>query len=308
MISIYRGLAHVCKGTLSWRLQRKWRQFKRNRRLTWCKSQIGNRDNIVITIQSGVRIRLYFDSELSKYIYCDTFEWQERQFMNRFLRPGDVFVDIGANIGLFTLIAAHRVGNAGRVYAFEPCMETYLRLLNNVQLNHLSNASCHHMALSDNTGQLEMNISLDGFDAYNSMAQPIAGTSFSFENVNATTWDNFAQENNLVGRVTMMKIDVEGWEFRVLAGGCETLSRKDAPVLQVEFSEKASRSAGSSCASLYHQLEELGYQMFVHDARSRKLVYDPLRPSYSYLNLFAVKHPEQISSRLESRSRLRWLC
>ena len=58
------------------------------------------------------------------------------------------------------------------------------------------------------------------------------------------------REGNLLGNVTMMKIDVEGWESRVLAGGKEVFTRPDAPVLQVEFTDAAAKAAGSSCRQL----------------------------------------------------------
>lgn len=300
-------LAHLRKGTLLGRLRWEWRQYIKRKRLAWWDCQIGKREDVESKVQPGIRIRLYFDSRLSQSIYCGDFEWRERQFLSAFLRPGDVFVDIGANIGLYTLIAAHRVGSTGHVYALEPCSKAYQRLLANVQLNHLTNVSCYQLALSDRVAQLDMTISLDGFDAWNSLAQPIRGNSFAVETVNAVTWDDFAQEHNLVGCVTMMKIDVEGWESRVLSGGYQVLSQTDAPVLQVEFTEQAGQSAGSSCVKLYHLLEELGYQMFVYDAKSKRLVRDPLRANYSYLNLIAAKRPEQVVPRLENHSRLRWL-
>jgi FkbM family methyltransferase len=307
MLRIQRCLVHLRNGTLPERLRLEWRQYIKRRRLAWWESQVSKSQYVETTIQPDVRMRLYFDSQLSQRIYCRDFELKERWFLNAFLKRGDAFVDIGANIGLFTLIAAHRVGNAGYVYAFEPCSRTYQRLLANVTLNGLANVSCYQLALSDDATQLNMNVSLDGFDAWNSLAQPIAGHSFAVETVNCTTWDSFAREHNLFGRVTMMKIDVEGWETRVLLGASETLSRMDAPVLQVEFTEEASRAAGSSCAELYHLLEDRGYQMFVYDVKSRKLVRDPLRESYPYLNLIAAKRPEQVAARLENRSRLPWL-
>lgn len=299
MIRVRRGLAHLRNGTLLNRLQQEWRQFITHKRLKWWESQVDKREHFETTIQRGVQIRLYFDSQLSRAIFCNRFEWQERDFLNAFLRPGDVFVDVGANIGLFTLIAAHCVGHEGHVYAFEPCSETHRRLVENVRLNQFSNVSTYQLALSNRSEQLDMTISRDGFDAWNSLAQPTAGESFAAEKVQCTTWDNFAQANDLVGRVTMIKIDVEGWEKHVLKGGEKALSRTDAPVLQVEFTEQAALSAGSSCKELYHLLEELGYQMFVYNAESRALVPDPVRESYPYLNLIAVKQPESVTSRLQ---------
>jgi FkbM family methyltransferase len=247
-------------------------------------------------------MRLYFDSHLAKRIYSEGFEWAELQFLNAFLGSGDLFVDIGANTGLYTLVAGHRVGDGGCVYAFEPCPTTHQRLLANVQLNGLTNVSCYQLALSDREGMAEMNVSTNGFDAQNSLSQPTVEGTFVAETVSCTTWDSFVEEHNLAGRVTMIKIDVEGWESRVLHGAQKVLSRADAPVLQVEFFDQTSQSAGSSCNELYCLLEELGYQVYVYDAESKKIVRDPLRPSYqSPINLFAAKYGDQVEARLESR-------
>lgn len=295
---LHRGLIHLYNGTLLDRLQRERRQYVTRKRMEWWESQTSKREHFETTIQHGVQMRLYFDSQLSKSIFCGRFEWQERKFLNAFLRAGDVFVDVGANIGLYTLIAAHCVGNTGQVFAFEPCAETYRRLEGNVQLNQFTNVSVYQLALSNCLGQLEMMISQDGFDAWNSLAKPIAGDGYVTERVDCTTWDDFARENELIGHVTMMKIDVEGWEAFVLKGGVKVLSRADAPVLQVEFTEQAALSAGSSCKELYHLLEDLGYQMFVYDVKSKRLIPDPLRKSYPYLNLIATKQPESVMARL----------
>jgi FkbM family methyltransferase len=251
---------------------------------------------------------LYFDSGLAKRIYGECFESVEREFLNAFLRSGDVFVDVGANTGLFALIAAHRVGPTGRVYAFEPCLATYQRLVDNVQANGFANVRCHRLALSDRNGVARMNVSIEGFDGQNSLAPPTVGGTFSVETVTCTTWDSFVEENDLAGRVAMMKIDVEGWESRVMHGARSVLSRADAPVLQVEFFDRASRSAGSSCDEVYHLLEELGYQLYLYDAESNEIVSEPLRATYhSPVNLFAAKHGDQVQARLESRSRMAWL-
>lgn len=307
-----RNLTYLRDGSLPNRLQNRfhqwnWHQYVVSKRVAWWESQVGKREAVEIRIQPGVQTQLYFDSDLCRLIYRGSFEYQERQFLNAFLRPGDVFVDVGANIGLFTLTAAKLVKKTGRVYAFEPCSKTHQRLLKNVKLNHLTNVSCHQLALSDKTGQIDMTVSLDGFDAWNSLAQPIAGESFAVETITSTKWDDFVREYNLIKGVTMMKIDVEGWETYVLSGGFETLSRMDAPVLQVEFTEKASQSADSSCQKLYHSLEKLGYQMFIYDPESKEIIHDPLRESYPYLNLIAAKQPEQVVARLKSGSHAPWL-
>jgi len=289
---------HLRNGTLLGRIRGEWKEQRRRRRLSRWNAESGKREYFEFRIDRGIRMRLHFDSELAHLIYCDDFETRERHFMNAFLRPGDVFVDVGANIGLFSLIAARRVGKSGAVYAIEPAQRTFRRLQDNVKLNDFLNVQCFQSALSDESGEFPFYTSEDGFDAWNSIARPIAGKSISREFIQCVTWDHFARHRALLGKVTMMKIDVEGWETRVLEGARESFSREDAPLLQVEFTEKASAAAGSSCEHLYHLLEALGYQMFVYDPEKRDLVPDPLRPSYPYQNLIAAKLPDEVRERL----------
>ncbi len=300
------ALAHIRNGSVLDRVALEWRKRARERRVRWWKSQIGKRQYCDTKIDQGARIRLYFDSELARLIYCDDFEIGERHFVSAFLRPGDAFVDVGANIGLFSLVAANRVGDSGKVYAFEPSGKTFHRLRENTKLNILRNVQCIQLALSDESGESPFYISEDGFDAWNSIARPIAGKLFAKEIVQCETWDRFARAHDLVGRVTMMKIDVEGWETRVLEGAKEHLSRQDAPLLQVEFTEEAAVSAGSSCKGVYRALENFGYRMFTYDSRKRELVHDPLRENYPYINLIATKRPEETNIRLRKSLFRRW--
>ncbi len=245
-------------------------------------------------------MRLYRDSELCRLIYVDNFEAQERQFVNMFLRPGDIFVDIGANIGLFTLIAAQRVGKTGKVYSFEPGIKAFERLQINVQLNQVSNTCCYQIALSDRSGKAVMYIANDNRDAWNSLSKPLSSESAFIENIETITFDEFVEKNQLTGKVTMVKIDVEGWESHVLSGGVGTFSRPDAPVLQVEFTEENARQAGTSCRNLYEQLVGLGYTLFTYDKQSNSLIRSVVRDYYVYSNLIACKNQEYITTRLRN--------
>lgn len=279
----------------------RWQQCaEKGRELRWMLIAGRNR-NFVSGLQRGLKIRLHGDSELCHLIYCRHFEAHERKFLNQFLRPGDVFVDVGANIGLFTLIAAERVGPEGKVLAFEPTAKTFDRLVDNVELNRLSNVECLKLALSDSQGQLQLSASSNGYDAWNSLSRVVLDEVLETELVEVIDWDQFARTRNLgSGSVTMMKIDVEGWESRVLEGGKEFFASSDAPVLQVEFTDAAAEAAGSSCHALYDRLQGYGYEMFVYDADKGRLVHETRRAKYPYLNLIAAKDPDFVDLRIGS--------
>lgn len=295
---------HVREGTLLSRLEwevGKWRkayeQWRSARKLRQWKVAKNKGAHIDATLDGGGRLRLYADSELAKAIYCHDFESNERSFLLHYLRPGDVFVDVGANIGLFTIVAAKIVGTDGRVYAFEPSALPRSRLEENIILNRLGNVTVEPLALSDESGELDFSTPMDGHDAWGSLATPTAGKNIQTARIQTIDWDSYAIRLDSAKPV-MMKIDVEGWENHVLYGATRTLSSSDAPLLQVEFTDEAAQSAGSSCALLYQHLTDLGYVVCRYDRQSNRLVPDPLRVAYPYDNLFATKHLDLDNLRL----------
>ena len=253
--------------------------------------------SVVRSLGGGVRMKLYGDSRLCEMLYFDRFEPETRSFLNAYLRPGDVFLDIGANVGLYTIAAAHIVGTSGCVHAFEPCSQTFARLEENVRLNGLSTVSCHRVALSDSNAEAELSLAKDGFDAWNSLGKPYMGESGGSETVRTVTLDSFVSEQRLEGRITAMKIDVEGWENQVLTGAEKLLGAANAPVLCVEFTEEAAQLAGSSCAALYHTLVRLGFQMFTVGDTPDTVTPFALCDPFPNVNLLALKDPAAARAR-----------
>jgi FkbM family methyltransferase len=269
----------------------------------WLRQQQLGRPSFIYRLQPGVRMELFFDNELCRAIYVKNFEIKERAFHNAFLRAGDVYLDIGANMGLFTLIAARRVSPGGRVYAVEPVAHTFQQMQANLLLNRLTNVTAGQVAFSDAPGEAEMYIAAQGLDGFNSMARP-SEANYSTEKVRLTTLDAFVAEHGLSGRLTMAKVDVEGWEEHVFAGGRTTLADPSAPVLQVEFSNTARPGANNPAANLYQTLNGLGYRIFDYDLRRRRLV--PAEASLAdqeYINLFAIKNPDFVQARLGGKAK-----
>lgn len=300
---------HIREGTLGERIDweiEKWKarttisreqRSAERKRLRWNKIK-GKKGYIDTKVEGGASLRLYTDSTLGELIYCQGFEQDERTFLWCYLRPGDVFVDVGANIGLFTVIAARRVGTFGHVYAFEPAALPRVRLEENVRLNSFNNVSIQSLALSDREEWLEIAVPSDGHDAWSSLARPIAGTSIALERAETATWDSLV-ERNILSVPRMMKIDVEGWERRVLDGARRTLLAENAPLLQVEFTDAAAEAAGSTCRALYQRLIDFGYTVCRYDRRSNRLERDEIRDAYPYVNLYATKNIHKENFRLQ---------
>lgn len=167
-----------------------------------------------------------------------TMDWIESE-----VRPGDVFLDVGANIGIYSIAAALRMGARGKVYAFEPHKTNALSLLRNVQENALAERiqlfSC---ALSDSDSMLEFNyLSLSSASSSSQLGhRRIAGSAQEFtpaasEKVYATSVDSLLQRT-LIEAPTLVKIDVDGNESAILRGMHGFLRGPDRPrSVQVEL-------------------------------------------------------------------------
>ena len=259
----------------------------------WLKFIQSNDKAIIKELSPDVKIKLYRDSSLSESLYCYDFEQEEIAFLNKFLTKGDIFFDIGANVGLFTVHASKIVGANGKIFAFEPAKITHERLVENVKLNNRENVVTNKIAISDFTGEQEFFVSAEGYDAFNSIVKPAKGEKYNNEMVKVVTIDDYVSSQNLVGKIKYMKIDVEGWEVPLFNGGKKIFSALNAPTLMVEFTEQNAISAGHTCNELFHQLVAYGYKLFTYNMSKNELIEEKLRDNYyDYINVIAVKNPE----------------
>ena len=130
------------------------------------KNYFLNDNKFIFKLRHNISIYLYNDSVLARLIY-EGFEKNEIDYIEKNLNNGDIFVDIGANIGLFSLIASQLVGEKGKVISFEPSPITFNRLQENINLNNFSNIEIVNKGISDNVGNLSINLYEEGFDAFN---------------------------------------------------------------------------------------------------------------------------------------------
>jgi FkbM family methyltransferase len=258
----------------------------------WLK-KFKSSDYIIHRLRDDLKIRLYKDSILSKFIY-EGFEKSEIEFLNVFLSEGDCFVDIGANVGLFSLFASKKVGKTGSVISFEPAQVTYERFLENLELNKISNVIPFKLGLSDEDGILELNISANGYEAWNTFVKSNDNKFSLKELVPVRSFDNFFQENSVVtDNIALIKLDVEGFEINVLKGAATLLSKENAPVFMVEFTDMNALNAGHCCHELYKLLITYGYSWYVYNSLKKQLIYEPIQLNYPYNNLIAIKNVEE---------------
>jgi FkbM family methyltransferase len=190
--------------------------------------------------------------------------------LRRFLRPGMICMDIGANAGLFALLMATRVGDRGRVYAFEPTAATFQWLQKDIELNSLRNVVAENVAVTEQTGAVEFHVGPSDLCVYNSISvvsHPGAKDGkFSRVMVPAISIDDYCA-NHGIRRLDCVKIDVEGAELQVLKGMRRVLEENRQIVLLIEFSQMTIAACGTSVDTMAEWLSAMGFQLFLIEAK-----------------------------------------
>lgn len=234
-----------------------------------------------VPVFDGLTMRCYSRSNAASNViyFTERHDPIEMAVLSAWLRPGDVAADVGANIGTYTLLFAHLVGDRGRVIAAEPGRKAADRLRENVELNQLRQVSVIESAVGRVAGRAQMTATRD---VSNTLA-PGPG-SYAIHEVDVVTLDDLL--DGLPARA--VKIDVEGFEAEVLAGADAALAAR--PLLVVEATDHLLRRAGTSASSLMEMLEERGFLLrYPREGGVEELT--STRPE-SLTNLVAVPHEQ----------------
>lgn len=199
----------------------------------------------------------------------------ERRLVERVLREsqlGDVVFDVGAHLGLYSVLLSQAVGSKGQAILFEPEPRAYRRLLENLQLNEVTNATVFDCALG--TEEREVVLSADPHlgSGTSSVMTGCQDTPGSLTRVRMVVGDQFIVERRLACP-TIVKVDVEGMEYEVLSGMATTLGRRECRLLlcEVHFSTLARRGCPGKPRELEKLVRSLGFQQIEWPDRSHLL-------------------------------------
>jgi FkbM family methyltransferase len=181
------------------------------------------------------------------------YEQGKTKLILRLLRPGMTFIDVGANKGDFTLLAAKAVGPAGTVISIEPEPENYAYLRASIELNGYRNIRTFALALSDSNGTAKLRLAPKSGAHTLSPDQKIGNNTIP---IATATLDSLLDRCG-IARVDLIKIDVQGWELQVLRGAHRTLCSNPAAVVLLDLPKQpGKRSAIGEYAA------ELGLKLY----------------------------------------------
>lgn len=196
------------------------------------------------------------------------YEPYESSLVRKYIEPGMIVYNIGANVGYYTLLASECVGNRGKVYAFEPAPENFELLERNVSENKLTNAEIFQIAVGSKPGSATL--SLSSTNSGDHRLQNI--TSRDHIVVSVVSIDSFISEGHVAPDAIIM--DVQGAEFDVIQGASSLIDSNNSLILFAEFWPNGlnERNTDGARKSL-EAIEQAGMSMNIIDEKRRELTF-----------------------------------
>jgi FkbM family methyltransferase len=180
------------------------------------------------------------------------------------LKPGDLFVDIGANIGYFSLLASRIVGKSGRVVAIEPSLPTFGLLQRNLSLNRARNVRAVNVAVSDREEEMDLFLHPANDSGRATMAKEWAdGQGYHRGSRVRALPLNRVLENSEIRAARLIKIDVEGYEGHILPDLLQLLPncRNDLEII-VEVTPSALAQEGKAASEMLEEFTSRGFRLY----------------------------------------------
>jgi FkbM family methyltransferase len=202
----------------------------------------------------GVPMRLNLGDHIQRRMFLGVYEPEPTRLVREYLRPGMIVVDVGANVGYYTLLALSRVGQRGRVVAIEPAERPRARLA--AAVAGAPNATVLACAIGARQGSGTLYVDRETDNDSPVMVPNHGGRATA---VSVTTLDACLTDLE-IHHVDLLKLDVEGWEPQVLAGARAFLAAGAIRAILCELNDYWLRSVGTSAAALRRQLADEGFR------------------------------------------------
>lgn len=230
------------------------------------------KDNPLVTGNNGVLFEFDLANPLHRGWYVDLgCTSVETLFYKRVLKPGDVVIDIGANVGYMTAIFASIVGKNGYVHSFEPVPELYSKLIMLAKENKNYNIITNPCAVGDTCGIITINIIESANQGLSTVVPGLRKEEDIRKSivVPVVKLDDYAKEQKLT-KVSFVKIDVEGFEFPVLRG-MKSILKQFKPTLLCEITPASYSLLGFNVDDIFNYMKRLNYKCYKLNFNLNKL-------------------------------------
>lgn len=197
------------------------------------------------------------------------YEDVETEFVKKIIHKGDVVLDIGANIGYYSLIFAKLVGKLGKVFSFEPEPYNFSLLNKNIKINHYDNVVTENRVVSDFNGITKLYLSEIRTGMHR--IYPSRYTTTKTVDVKTISIDDYFQNNELKDKISFIKIDVEGSELGVLHGMKNILQNNHMIKVLLEFVPFCIREFGAKPKDLLDFLNDMNFKFYYRNDDTNNL-------------------------------------
>ena len=214
------------------------------------------------------KINLLSQGKVSRELtYHRVFEKEQTELIKTLVKKGDIILDIGANIGYFTLIFSKLSGTTGKVFSFEPETTNFNVLRKNVEENNFKNIIIEKLAVSNQSGRKKLYLS-EGPGGHRLFESNYCTKDFTF--VDVITLDDYFENKSIIEKITLVKIDVEGAELSVLNGMKSILKQNKNLKILLEYYEPFIKESGYSPKELFDFLDNTGFFIYSINKKNSK--------------------------------------
>ncbi len=206
--------------------------------------------------RNGIKFKVDLFDYVGWWIYFGVRDTSRLKLYN-LLTTNQTIIDVGANIGETLMNFAKLAGPTGEVHGFEPDSVNYRRCCENLKLNGFTNITLNNIGLGATAGKYLIKTNTPSNRGGNRIcAESIENNT---ETIQVITLDQYALDNNLT-KIDVIKIDVEGYELKVLRG-CELLIKKYRPSFFIELDDSNLQEQGDSAKELIAYLTQFNYRI-----------------------------------------------
>lgn len=226
-------------------------------------------------------------------LYCGLHEYTDMAFLLHLLRAEDLFIDIGANIGSYTILASAHVG--AETFSFEPVPSTFSHLINNISINQLMDkVRPFNIGLGSQKSNIKFTSTLD------TMNHVATQDEVKTIIVPLEVLDDILQDTK---SPILIKIDVEGFETEVIKGASKTLAKSDLKAIIIELNGSGARYNYDE-REIHNTLINFDFKPFLYNPKERKLT---AVEKYGKHNTIYIRDIEFIKQRLNTAPKIKIL-
>ncbi len=247
-------------------------------KLRYLRAKLLRGFDIKFKTKYGFSLWLDLRRDVDFLLYRGEFEKSHLDVFFSLIHMNDTVIDVGANIGIYSMLASTKVAASGNVFAFEPSEWARERLEKNLVLNNVHNVTIIPKGVSNKSGKIDFYICED--DAYNSIGNVPMKPVIKKEVIDVITLDDFCTEQGIT-KVDILKIDTEGADYLVLQGATTILNSNSPPILFCEVNKNIKEGFNFTLEVYLNFFNKHGYDVFEIDKNTKKLCKYNLKESNS---------------------------